>query len=1404
MLNYPAGYYQRFNPSTKDWKYLLFRPNMALQSAELNEVQAMVAYQFEKHFRGIRRDGAYTTGGSITTTTNENDITVTISAGEFQASGFIHSVPEKSITITGVGTEVVGIKLIPQIITEVEDPDLVDPAQGYENYQYEGADRLQLDYQIKLNDATAITVATFIDGQLQVIPVNSDLMDILAERTRDESGSYIVEVPTLEFKDIGAADTQPTFLKLEISKGKGYAYGYQVKNTNKVNLSLVRPLTGEQREVEPHTFITGTKKYTLDVGPVLSIDEVNATIQSPTFQMTKGVPNGSDPIPSTYQPVSSVVSVVQGVTTYTEGDDFIRVGNYIQWQAGSTHTHPAQGSSYDVVVRYNVEFVQGKRVKTSVNNEAKTVSSGAFTLSNTKMTNELPVVTNTAGTVTYVLGTDYTYNKRTAVFTCSGALTNGTNVLVDYSYFATSGTGYVQGDYLSRDSWVDAAGVVLYNQTPTYLPDSDTTIDYKTQICMGATGLNRTPVNGTPVNVDYTYILPRTDVLVWGKDGRLMTLPGVPSLTPVAPRIADDYLPIAKLKLPAEATASTTTIEFFDNVRMPFTELRTLSRRVHDVQYNLSVLQLAQDTTNIATPTAQRGIFADSFQTTHLADVTHADFAGTFDILTRTFSLPRTGESTNITSQITATNASLKDNVWFKTFTETVLLNQPYSSETMAINPFGYLNTKAKVVIDPNPLIHVDDQIVSIESNWHPAITAPAVSLKQNRLLQMIAPNTAAAAVKGVGQVLDPKLLQSINVDDDWLAVINNADGTQTGVVSYSNDEFGGWNTVLANTQVFVVDSGLPVAKTISITGSKFTANERQIMAYMDGKPLTLTATGATAQETATNYGNGVKANSTGDFTANATIPAGTKNGTYNIEFIGHSSSDLTQPKSISYAYLDVGTYRREVSLQVEASDPDLYGSAGMYPTQIICAIFGFPMTYEVQAAGHVSSAHVIAEAVAQANRLGINVTDNLLMAALVAMWSRACRLQPKPTLAQNQAIVDALTTNSTDPTLLYNELGALRNTEWYLNAAFFGGIVTDAGMVWTGLWTWEAVDPLAQTFTLDQDCDVTSIDLYFAEAPAAGYQVVVHLAEVLNGYPTDKYLGTSIKTSGFSTSSATNFAFPQPVRLKQGIEYAFVVMTEDPDATLHIARLGGTDPSNGLITKNAYAGAMFKSPNASSWEVDSTADIQFRLNKAVYTTDQAKLDFGEITFTDSRSIFAIYAPFLELDHTTKVSFQYALPSSPNTWITVSPLKEVDLGSAYDSAYFRILMDGSASAAPRVTNSAVLDTYINQNSGAYVHRLITLPNEDSRYVHVYVNTKVPGNTSLAVKVRYADTGSWHDATEQVGDQIDLGNGWIERHYTYDNGSGNEEQEIRTKIILTTSSGSEYVTPEIAKYRMIAA
>ena len=345
-INTVNQYYNLYD-STKGYTELLFRAGKVLQSKELNEMQSILKEQIKNVGDTILTNGDIIEGCQLVIDGTE----VTLTSGRIYLNGNVRKVPTTKLTITGVGTEVIGAILKSEVITPDDDNDLLEVASGYDNYNQDGAYRRKESVEITLNDSNASILYTLVDGQQLTVNKSEDLTQLdkmnatLARRTFDESGNYKVSGLKLVTKNY--SDDNNIYISLE--PGKAYVKGYEVTKTSAQTIPLKRASTLRNIENEPKTFRISNNRYALNNNYTNAINKI-VSIVKVTQNITRGsIIGGIDYLP--LSPVSEVLSVKQGGTTYTAGVDYQLMNDGIDWSLGGSAPDP--GSSYVVVWTYN-------------------------------------------------------------------------------------------------------------------------------------------------------------------------------------------------------------------------------------------------------------------------------------------------------------------------------------------------------------------------------------------------------------------------------------------------------------------------------------------------------------------------------------------------------------------------------------------------------------------------------------------------------------------------------------------------------------------------------------------------------------------------------------------------------------------------------------------------------------------------------------------------------------------------------------------------------------------------------------------------------------------------------------------------------------------------------------------
>ena len=242
------------------WESPVFVAGRNLQSRELNEVVSSLKGKISEVGATVHSDGDIITGCQVIVSPNVeisptlgNVYAVTITEGSVYFDGGVHQVPSAVVYITKTGTEYIGLKIIQDYLTDVDDAYLRDPATGFDGTGLPGAWRNEFKLSWVANGEGLQDVFEFQEGNLlnQNAPtIFSKLNPTLARRTNDESGNYKVHGLTGRVEKVYETGTNSNGVtvtslndqvwKLVISEGVAYVSGYEVRKNSSTSITYRR------------------------------------------------------------------------------------------------------------------------------------------------------------------------------------------------------------------------------------------------------------------------------------------------------------------------------------------------------------------------------------------------------------------------------------------------------------------------------------------------------------------------------------------------------------------------------------------------------------------------------------------------------------------------------------------------------------------------------------------------------------------------------------------------------------------------------------------------------------------------------------------------------------------------------------------------------------------------------------------------------------------------------------------------------------------------------------------------------------------------------------------------------------------------------------------------------------
>ncbi len=355
-------YYNRYNRDTNTFKKIRYISSRGTQSSEMNELQEIILENGRELFNTLFRNGSIVSGGNILRSGYE----LFIEYGVVYYDGLTIKVPQKILTIEPNEDGDIGILISENIIKPETDVSLLNPAVNTVLFKQKGAERTQIIGEwMKSADAVNLLPNqkffprfSVVDGNLnqQELTQTTELQNayaLIQKYDFDSNGNYVVNGLNVYYDSNLISENK---YLLSIKEGRCHVNGFEYNFPAKSKVKIDYPLTNLEVIGEPALYQTSVTRYVLRNSPIASITQILAFKLVTNASVTHGGFTGAiDLLPNT--PVSAVLSVTQGATTYVAGIDYNVVGDTIDWSLPGAE--PSPGSTYSVTFTYvttNVDY----------------------------------------------------------------------------------------------------------------------------------------------------------------------------------------------------------------------------------------------------------------------------------------------------------------------------------------------------------------------------------------------------------------------------------------------------------------------------------------------------------------------------------------------------------------------------------------------------------------------------------------------------------------------------------------------------------------------------------------------------------------------------------------------------------------------------------------------------------------------------------------------------------------------------------------------------------------------------------------------------------------------------------------------------------------------------------------
>jgi hypothetical protein len=315
----------------------------------------------------------------------------------------------------------------------------------------------------------------------------------------------------------------------------------------------------------------------------------------------------------------------------------------------------------------------------------------------------------------------------------TGAITPTGRLLINFDYFS-----HGSGDYFDVDSY---SGVIDYSDIPTYTSDTSgeefdlrDCLDFRPRVDDASTitsaiqdrqysGSGASTIDIVKFNSDVTtdleFYLPRIDKIFLDKDGNFKVVKGASSLSPQIPKGLENAMHLYTLFLKAYTlNTNDLVIQKQDNKRYTMRDIGRLEKRIENVEYytQLSLLETQAQSLQIQDAEGfdrfKNGFIVDNFTGHGIGDVGNVDYKVSMDMAGGFVRPMFNSESVQLieadddgtvitAADRTAANYQKTGDLITLPYTETTIINQPYASKYVNVNPFNVFTWAGSITLDP-------------------------------------------------------------------------------------------------------------------------------------------------------------------------------------------------------------------------------------------------------------------------------------------------------------------------------------------------------------------------------------------------------------------------------------------------------------------------------------------------------------------------------------------------------------------------------------------------------------------------------------------------------------------------------------------------------------------------------
>ena len=828
-------------------------------------------------------------------------------------------------------------------------------------------------------------------------------------------------------------------------------------------------------------------------------------------------------------------------------------------------------------------------------------------------------------------------------------LANTDYLLVQLDYFTpdfSSGVGYFSVDSYPVNDTSPISGEIETAQIPIYV--SDTGIPFDLRNCLdfrpvyvntaadattpatatinptAATTLNydaaglRLPAESEQITFDYSYYLPRIDVVTINRNGGIEVISGTPGSSPRTPLVTNDTMALARVLIPPYPSLSlnygrllrrtdlSCVVSKTSNLRYTMRDIGVLKSRVDQLERYVSLNLLEKSTLDLKVldennlDRFKNGIFVDSFSDNSLSAFTSKDHHISYDSVEKSirplFEMEALGYNYDPTL---STNVVRTGDYVTLPYTETTMIVQPWATtnrniETTVFKFVGkvYLNPDKDFWIQVKTLA---DAVIVYSNEEIPKYTPYSVSYGSWQITaggqwQRVSYdwwnwgswNAMSSALTSLGSGAEIQYYYESETPDNWSGWTYGGGYLGTGyhyydsvetilgksvtstLGAYAGKEGQGWAGGISPSDLYAVTTqSRSVHETFQELVTEYSAHGQRLVdvtQIADIRPQTIAF-----------HGTSLKANTR-----------------HYVFFDGIRMSDYVTPAN---------------------NDPVLIGTNGLKPTH------ADPKNYEDPPANRSYS--YVAKGAEGSTLLSDNYGNAYGLLRLPSDGTRTFRTGTKELIITDSYTNDEDATSVAKGTFTAQGLLQTKQDE-ILATKVVKTSYKDTTQQQNSVLIYDRVSCLAYSFIPKAPPSIegiylTSFEVFFANKdPQLGVWFEIRAMDNAGGITRTQIPGSEVwlRSDQVNVSdnaqSNTYVTFPTPVFLRNNIEYALVIHTENinPNYYIWVAKTGENDVYNGRqYNDRSLTGSLYTTNNNLDWDIVPKTDLKIRFLRAKFDT---------------------------------------------------------------------------------------------------------------------------------------------------------------------------------------------------------